>query len=197
MSFEYHKFLNEPIFFPYWKVETIFLGTFNPLHGEPVDYYYRRKSNGFWKILNRYNTAENHLQDFSFEQLVNFMQTKRFGCSDTIISVTFPEADTQKIIGSGYSDNNLFRVKNYVRLYNFESLKSYLTSNQVRNVFTTWGARKNPKDFKSGIEELQSFCMDHSINYVALKSPSGRIYKGSKIDQINANWWYYLDNLFF
>ena len=53
-----HQFLHSEYFFPKWNVNTLFVGTFNPICGEQLDYYYRRKFNGFWKILKHYDESE-------------------------------------------------------------------------------------------------------------------------------------------
>ena len=96
-----HQFLSKSYFFPNWEVDTLFIGTFNPSCGSPLDYYYQRKSNGFWKILKQYDTGSNY--DFSnFENLKSFMILKRFGCVDIIRSISFPDLDKNKICGKGY-----------------------------------------------------------------------------------------------
>jgi hypothetical protein len=107
-----HQFIDKEYFSPNWDVNKLFIGTFNPECGEPLDYY-RRKSNGFWKILNKYNSSPTDLIDFEFTDLQKFITNKKMGCVDVIKSVTFPSQDKNKIFGYGYSDSNLFTVKNY------------------------------------------------------------------------------------
>ena len=97
-----HQFLRSEYFFPNWNINTLFLGTFNPICGEQLDYYYRRSFNGFWKILKHYD--ENEIYNFTdFNQLKRFMIDKKFGCVDIIRTVTFPDVDGQKICGNGYT----------------------------------------------------------------------------------------------
>lgn len=190
-----HQFLRSEYFFPNWNINTLFLGTFNPICGEQLDYYYRRSFNGFWKILKHYD--ENEIYNFTdFNQLKRFMIDKKFGCVDVIRTVTFPDVDRQKICGNGYTDNNLFKTKLYSREYNFEQIKKFLLHNKVKNVFTTWGCRNNPKEFRNLLSDFQTFCHTHGILYVQLNSPSGRMYRSDNINNININWWTNLDRIF-
>ena len=121
------------------------------------------------------------------------MIDNKFGCVDVIRSVNFPDVDRPKICGKGYTDNNLFKTKLYSREYNFEQIKKFILDNKVKNVFTTWGCRDNPKEFRNLLIDFQSFCGTNRILYVQLISPSGRIYKGDNINNINVNWWTNLD----
>ena len=190
-----HQFLNSEYFFPNWKVETLFLGTFNPSCAEQLDYYYRRRLNGFWKIIKHYDT-ENTFNFQDFNNLKRFMVNKKFGCVDVIKSVTFPEEDKNKICGQGYTDDNLFKVNNYTREYNFDSIKNYVIEQNVKNIFTTWGKRCKPLEFGILLADLQNFCSINGIRFCQLKSPSGRLYRGNNIDTINNNWWTNLDPIF-
>jgi hypothetical protein len=182
-----HQFLDSGYFFPDWEVNTLFLGTFNPLCGEQLDYYYRRRSNGFWKILKHYDTT--NVYDFSdFQSLKRFMEVKRIGCVDVIRSVTFPDSDRSKICGDGYTDSNLFKVRGYTREYNFEQIKEYVINNKVSNILTTWGDRKDPNEFKDLLQDFESYCLENEITFINLKSPSGRLYRGDRVEEINSNW---------
>ena len=124
------------------------------------------------------------------------MIDKKFGCVDVIRTVTIPDVDRPKICGNGYTDNNLFKTKQYYRQYNFEQIKKYILDNKVKNVFTTWGCRDNPKEFRNLLSDFQSFCYTNEIIYVQLNSPSGRMYRGNNINNINLNWWINLDRIF-
>ncbi len=190
-----HQFIHSEYFFPNWKVDKLFIGTFNPMCGEQLDYYYRRKSNGFWKILNRYNSQNTELKDFTFSNLKNFMINKEIGCVDVIRSVSFPNKDKDKICGSGYTDSNLFKIKEYIRDYNFEQIKEYIQNKKIKYVFSTWGNRCNPKEFGDKVMELNNFCSYNGVVFIQLNSPSGRLYKGDKVNIINSNWWNNLDSL--
>jgi hypothetical protein len=189
-----HQFLAKPYFLPNWEVDTLFIGTFNPSCGTPLDYYYQRKFNGFWKILKYYDL--NNSYDFSnFEDLKSFMCLKRFGCVDLIRSVSFPDSDKNKICGNGYSDDNLFKVGGYKREYNFRQIKEYILSNKVKNVFSTWGIRIKPNEFRDHLIDFASFCSSNNVTFINLKSPSGRLYRGSQKPDIDNNWRDNLDDI--
>jgi hypothetical protein len=154
-----HQFLNTEYFFPNWKIKILFLGTFNPICGEQLDYYYRRSSNGFWKILKHYDKTD--IYNFNeFNNLKKFMIDKKFGCVDVIRRITFPDKDKDKICGNGYTDNNLFKTKEYYREYNFEEIKKFILKNKVNNIFTTWGCRNNPKEFRNLLIDFQTFTIN-------------------------------------
>lgn len=189
-----HQFVNEEFYFPNWKIKFLFIGTFNPICGEKVDYYYRRKYNGFWKILEKYNP--NHEFDFStFKGIKEFMKEKKFGCIDLINSVTFPDHDKNKICGNGYTDDNLFRVKNYMREYNIDRLLGLIEENKISHIFSTWGSRDNPREFRNIVQEVNQLCINNNIVFENLSSPSGRLYRGNNINIINQNWYDKLDYL--
>ena len=46
-----HQLLGKESFIPNWECKTIVLGTFNPEGGKPVNYFYGRKSNYFWRAV--------------------------------------------------------------------------------------------------------------------------------------------------
>ncbi|MEO0065795.1 MAG: hypothetical protein RI983_1121 [Bacteroidota bacterium] len=187
-----HKFLHSGYFFPNWNIESLFIGTFNPDCGRPVDYYYRRSSNGFWKILKHYDMHNKY--DFNdFEDIKKFMLQMKFGCVDIISSIEFPDIDNDKICGKGFTDNVLFTVKGYRREYNFENIKSFLLNHKVKRVFSTWGHRSGPIEFNSLLLDFSNFCSLNSIQFVQLMSCSGRVYRGKKMEIINNNWWGNLD----
>ena len=190
-----HQFLKKEYYIPTWKIKFLFIGTFNPICGEKVDYYYRRPSNGFWKILEKYNTKDKF--DFStFHGIRKFMIEKEFGCIDIINSVTFPDSDKNEICGIGYTDRNLFRVKNYNREYNINGLKGLIEKNDISHIFSTWGKRDKPKEFKVIVREINRICANKNIVFKNLSSPSGRLYRGNQKNIINNNWYGDLDDLF-
>jgi len=191
-----HQFLLTKHFFPNWKINKLFIGTFNPECGEKIDYYYRRKYNGFWRILDKYNLQKMCLTNLKFDDLKIFMAENKFGCVDVIKSLSFLDENKEKICGKGYSDSNLFTVKGYNREYNFEEIKTYIKLNKVQYVFSTWGKRCKPKEFRMKILDFQNFCSINRIKFIHLDSPSGRVYKQNNQANINSNWWEALDKLF-
>jgi hypothetical protein len=189
-----HQFLNTVKFFPQWIVKFLFLGTFNPEGGAFVDYYYRRDKNGFWSILKAYFDPYDQYPINTYEELITFMRTFGIGCIDIIRTVEFPDEYTHKIIGKGYSDANLFRVKGFSRTYNFQAIQNFIANQPIKPfIFSTWGERNNPVEFRREKDGFQQFCELRKILYQALKSPSARVYRGAKIQEINDNWHNSLD----
>ncbi|MBK7764112.1 MAG: hypothetical protein IPI46_12340 [Bacteroidetes bacterium] len=184
----YHQFHNTNKFYPTWEVDYIFLGTFNPVCGEQLDYYYRRKSNGFWNILKAYFDPNNEYNILTYIELESFVKAKKIGCIDVIKKVTFPDDMRDKICGKGYSDQTLFTVTNFKREYTFEEIKEFLIKRKVEKVFSTWGKRDSPSEFLNEVNNFVTFCDENSICFTPLPSPSGRCYRGVNIPIITNEW---------
>lgn len=191
----HHQFIHSHIRFPIWEVDTLFLGTFNPSCGQQLDYYYKRPQNGFWKILKHYDVNNDY--DFNnIDSLIQFMTIKGFGCIDIIETLDFPDEFDNQVCGQGYSDSILFTVNGFIRTYIFDQIQEFIIQNNVQNVFSTWGTRNNPVEFRNEVNGFQLFCHQNNISFTRLKSPSGRLYRGGGIDSINNNWWENLDPIF-
>jgi hypothetical protein len=191
-----HLFWETNKFIPQWDVKYLFLGTFNPSCGGNVhlDYYYRRPSNGFWKILKEYFDPQNRYPIDTFNNLRTFMVDKKVGCIDIISSVDFPDSLQEEICGNGYEDSKLFRVKGFTRTYTYQSIQDFiLNQNGKPCVFSTWGVRNNPNEFSEKLFTFQEFCRVNEIPFTNLPSPSGRVYKGNRIHEINQSWFNELD----
>jgi hypothetical protein len=189
-----HQFLNTVKFFPQWIVRFLFLGTFNPEGGALLDYYYRRPANGFWRILKAYFDPSDMYPIHTYEELVAFMQTFGIGCVDIIRSVEFPDEYAPQIFGQGYSDATLFTVNGFTRTYNFEEIQNYITNQPVKPfVCSTWGNRLGPSEFLHARNGFQQYCNVNNIEFTPLSSPSGRVYRGAMVQEINDNWHNSLD----
>jgi hypothetical protein len=195
MKIENHQFVNKPlIYFPSWKVNKIFLGTFNPENGTKVDYYYCREKNKFWNILlEKYN---NKIIKNDFSSLKQFMIQNKFGCIDVIKSITYPESFESKI-KNNYFDKNLFRVKGgFERIYIYERIQKYIIENNVKVVFTTWGKGKLNKEFEILNNHFRQFCNLYNIEFINLESCSfiNSNFKG--FDFIKTEWYRKIDKYF-
>ena len=122
-----HQFINESFFFPYWEIDTLVLGTFNPSCGKKTDYFYGRSSNNFWRTIERILGLDFcHTQNI-FENKLNIMKQHKFGCIDIIKEIHIKDIDKEKLIcGSGYSDQVLFTQKNCKIEYQFEEIKKFI-----------------------------------------------------------------------
>jgi len=170
-----HQFINNEFFLPNWKIETLVLGTFNPKCGEITDYFYGRRRNRFWRVI---ETLSNQ-QAFYFQDHYNrkneTMGKYKFGCADIIKSIEMDKNYTNRICGNGYSDSSLFTLREVNATYQFEEIKKYLIINKVKRVINTWGKRKNPNIFLHQINDLELFCNHNKIIFIRdCPSPSPR-----------------------
>lgn len=51
-----HQLINKNRFYPKWKINKLFIGTFNPENGDSVDYYLRPRKVYFLGILRRHKS---------------------------------------------------------------------------------------------------------------------------------------------
>ena len=142
-----HRFLNKDFNNPKWKVNTLILGTFNPLGEEFADYYYgrvklskkgkKRFSNRFWPSLTKYiQSIDNNSPDLlpgDYNSKKNLMRKLNFACLDLIKSVEVSEDKKADFIGNGYKHQPLFSTttkrhystKDIVLLIKEKNKKSY------------------------------------------------------------------------
>ena len=172
-----HQFLNSKFFLPDWKIQTLVLGTFNPICGEETDYFYGRCQNNFWRTIEEINNLDYRWFQNNFERKLKFMKENEFGCTDIIKSIVISDGVERKdICGSGYSDQILFTAKKCTLTYNFEEIKSFIKQNNVSKIINTWGKRESPVDFQKYIAELKAFCKLNNVFYIdECPSPSGRL----------------------
>lgn len=170
-----HQFLNHGFFLPNWRIETLVLGTFNPECGEITDYFYGRKRNRFWRAIEALAGKENNYFQNNLNRKKNVMEDYKFGCTDIIKSIKINENYKNSVCGNGYSDGALFTLREVEATYQFEEIKKYLLSNNVKKVINTWGMRKNPKIFLNQVNDLETFCNEHQIIFIRnCPSPSPR-----------------------
>ncbi|GAC1306972.1 MAG: hypothetical protein NVSMB24_18090 [Mucilaginibacter sp.] len=184
-----HQFYNTHKFYPEWDVTYLFLGTFNPICGQQLDYYYyRRKTNGFWKILKKHFDPIDEYNIDTYEELRRFMIEKKIGCIDVICNVSFPDEKRSLICGEGFEDSTLFTVKKFIREYTFEEIKQFVIVNKTPKIFSTWGKRDKPNEFNERIAQFSAFCEQNNVTFIKLPSPSGRLYRGVNIPIITNEW---------
>lgn len=182
-----HQFLNSSFFLPNWEVETLVLGTFNPDCCEKTDYFYGRRRNNFWRTLEEIHNLDHMWFQNDFERKLEFMKTNKFGCTDIIKSILINDnVSKNEFCGSGYSDQILFTQKKCKLKYNFDEIKSFIVSNNVRKVIHTWGNRNSPVKLRNHISDSKTYCSKNSIEFIEdCPSPSGRLRgKGHKEELI-------------
>lgn len=179
-----HQFLNEKFFLPYWRIQHLFIGTFNPEGGDSVSYFYGREKNFFWKVLGDIFHADFNPNSKDFFQL---LERHKIACVDMIQSVKrndnldFSEVQIREITGKGYSDSKIINGR-IAREYNTSEIRRIIDLNNC-NVYSTWGKGSNLKDWKNEISKI-SF----TANLVS-PSPVARVPKGaSKYDYVLEDW---------
>ena len=183
-----HQMLSKNRFFPTWKVKYLFLGTFNPLGGDDVEYYYGRKKNKFWTILSTI-LDEKNLDRNNFENLSPIMENYCFGCIDIIKSIECPSSYKNKICGNGYSDSIVFTAKGFKRNYSFDDIEDFLRANSsVQKIFTTWGVSNYINEWKNKKIELLQICKKHNKELFDLGSPSPRAIRKLNLDGVIKSW---------
>lgn len=180
-----HQLLNKSFFIPNWDCKTLVLGTFNPEGGAPVNYFYGRNSNYFWKAISVIDGRSEH---FYHEKISNdqndhivLMKKNKFGCADIIKSIDCPNESIGRINGGGYSDQFIFSG-NVIRQYNFEDLKKYINSQnhrdiKVTKIINTAGQRfdnPTPREFSVQLNDFINFCKTNKIDFIS--SPSASAY---------------------
>lgn len=180
-----HQLFEKNIVEPNWEVKHLFIGTFNPQGGQPVNYYYGRESNYFWKILSKifkddFNPYScNNIDDFYIK-----LKRHKIACIDIINSLEFDEeqVNTENITGNGYSDNKIINNK-VTRNYNTELISNIIQNNSCINFYSTWGKGSKLKNWTREIESLPE-------GIINLVSPS----RVARVPQGNNKFEYILKN---
>ncbi len=176
----YHQLRNEAFYKPDWDVEHLFLGTFNPWGGEPVNYFYGRNKNQTWKILSKIFGKE--LKPERKEMFFKSIGLCRIACMDMIDSVYAEENRINKIVGEGYKDSEIINKK-VKRVYNTKLILDVIQNNPGVKVYSTWGKGANLNEWESEVKKIG--------NLIPLVSPSlaARVPKGeTKYEYMLRDW---------
>ncbi|MFD2936139.1 uracil-DNA glycosylase family protein [Spirosoma flavum] len=179
----HHQFQQRDFYEPTWKVKYLFLGTFNPMGGKPVNYYYGRKSNQTWKILSKLFIEQFNVSDI--DQLKRLLEKTGIACMDLIHTVRAPEERVDKILGKGYNDSKIIN-KSVIRDYNTDRILSIINANKDVKVYSTWGKGPSLKEWKAEVQRI-----DNKASIVQLVSPSmvAKVPVGNKkFDYMVADW---------
>lgn len=182
-----HQLLNEEknLFKPSWKVKHLFIGTFNPEGGQPVNYYYGRESNYFWKVISKiFNDSFDPYTCSDLSSFFEKLHKHKIGCIDIIKSVEFDEntINQDDINGNGYNDSKIINKK-VKREYSTSEILKVIELNPEIKIYTTWGEGQKLQEWKTEIDKLPK--------KIKLVSPSrvARVPKGiAKFDYIFENW---------
>jgi hypothetical protein len=188
-----HQLINKSFFIPDWDCKTLVLGTFNPEGGHPVNYFYGRDTNYFWKAISYIDNKEEHFyhKKISNNQDDHFllMKKNKFGCTDIIKCIDCPIEAIPRINGGGYPDQLVFRA-NIERQYNFEDLEKYINrQNQkeirVKKIINTVGNRFDnpaPNEFAEKLNKFKLFCQKNKIDFISSQSASAHAVRTHKTE---------------
>lgn len=157
---EIHQFSEKNFYLPKWKIKHLFIGTFNPLGGEKVNYYYGRDKNQTWNLLSDIFKEKFNPKNDDFFYL---LEKHGIACMDLIHSIEFDENEKEYIVGKGYQDSKIInnRVK---RVYNTSEILSIIEKNPGIQTYSTWG--------KGSIIKNWMFEVNKIPNLKSLVSPS-------------------------
>ena len=161
---------------PYWRVNTLILGTFNPKDGPYADYYYGRArgngySNQFWPSLELYLKKNNYnfsIKVCDLESKINVMKKFKFCCKDLIKSVKTNQ-NNEKIISKEFSDFALLRSKDQREYFTDEPLPQLLiTFLTLFLLIKSIISSVKLKEFRDQIEIIENNCLDVNFNLYSL-----------------------------
>lgn len=173
-----HQLQKKDFYFPYWNIDILIIGTFNPSGGKEVDYYYGRRQNRFWSVLpmvyNETPIRKSYLgKDVDLqEKKLKFLEKHKIGCVDMINRVVVDFENVSKVTGKNYTDNNLYRYgKTFI--FNTERIVKLISDKKVSKVYFTFGERIRNNEFQISYNRLIKFMNDNGIGYSHITSPSG------------------------
>lgn len=159
-----HQFSNKDFYFPNWKVNHLFIGTFNPEMGEKVPYYYGRSRNKFWPYLsNIFQTKLDPHCDSFFNEIMRI----GIGCVDLIHSIKFVDSHLNRI-QYGYADNDLL-INRVEKTYNTPNIINTVKNNKLSKVYFTNSGSSLRIEQKAEINKISSHC-----EFIYICSPSPR-----------------------
>lgn len=172
-----HQLIEINIKIPDWQIEHLFIGTFNPFGGHPVNYYYGRESNYFWKIISK--IFDDNFDPFTCSRINEFynkLKHYKIACIDIINSIEFNAEgiDVNYITGRGYSDSKI--INNSIkRYYNTKLINDIILNNPSINFYSTWGKGSKLANWIKEIDKLPD-------GRIELCSPSrvAKVPKGNK-----------------
>jgi len=160
----HHQFKKEQFYSPKWRVEFLFIGTFNPSGGKPVPYYYGRKTNRFWKLLSEVFEIE---LDPYHELFFEGIKKLKVGCMDLIDSVSYDEQYNDKVLGKGYKDSELFK-SDITKSYNTQNILTIISKNKLEKVYFTNSGGSLRKEQNLELQKIEQVC---EIVYLCSPSP--------------------------
>lgn len=180
-----HQLLSKDFFLPKWPIKHLFLGTFNPEGGKPVNYFYGRvnvKGNGnqTWPLLSKVFRTQLDVNnpDTFFDEI----KMHGIACMDMIQEVDAPIELEEYINGKGYNDKKI--INNLVtRKYNTQNILKVIEANPNVKVYTTWGMANHIREWQLEVAKIPD------LNTLVSPSMAARVPKGTKKFDYMLNDW--------
>lgn len=178
-----HRFYKELI--PEWKIEHLFVGTFNPEWNEnnavQADYFYGRKRNNFWSIIAIVFGNEDLKHKSKAEKLF-FLKNKKIGLTDLILNVKNANSSSEVDIinlTKKFSDNVL---NTYELEFNTNSIIEIIKKNKsIKGVYLTRSTLNGINQVAIEWNKIAEFCKSNNINYQLLRTPAN--YGGGSVQK--------------
>lgn len=157
-----HKFIKDN---PIYGKEILIIGTFNPnIEDNEANFFYSRKRNYFWELLNEVFEETNNFEDEnSIKNKKSFINNKNIELTDLIISVDINESNLGK-----YSDELLINVEKW----NTDEILYILKKQKTKKVFFTRKSFNKVNFIKIQIKRIEEFCLENEIIFQYLPTPS-------------------------
>lgn len=170
-----HRFENQLI--PDWKIEHLFVGTFNPgwdfNNAVQADYFYGRQRNNFWCILPNV-FGGNNLKNKNLTTKLDYIQTKRIGITDLVVKVINADINNPTDVANlttKFSDRTL---NEYQLMFNTENIKNLISNNlkTIKGVYLTRSTLNGINQIAANWLEIEKFCKINSIYTGRLLTPA-------------------------
>jgi G:T/U-mismatch repair DNA glycosylase len=171
MTTIYHQFAKTTFYTPNWKINHLFLGTFNPSATNAVNYYYGRKRNNTWRVLSE--IFGNEFDPSRKRLFFKMIKANGIACMDLIHKIQSPKNRLCKILGEGFSDSALFN-KSIKLKYNTKRILRVIKCNPEVKLYSTWGRGPQHKAWNN---EVSNF---HDIIRLVSPSSAAKVPKGEK-----------------
>lgn len=170
-----HRF--QEILIPNWKIEHLFIGTFNPSWNEnnavQADYFYGRIRNNFWCILPNV-FGGNNLKYENLNTKLDYIKTHKIGITDLITNIINADINNLNDVENltrGFSDNVL---NTYHLEFNTENIKDLILKNikTIKGVYLTRSTLNGINQISNNWIEIEKFCKLHKIHTEKLLTPA-------------------------
>jgi len=179
--------------FPNWKIDHLFIGTFNPKWDRPnkinAAYFYGRSAY-FWNTTSIFFEDREYAYGWNDQDaMIKFSQKHRIGFTDLICSIQDADENKKEHLEKIYSvaDKDLETFKDIK--WNTDNIISYIRKNRPANIhFTLLSGEKSM--ITSAIEKIEQEIRNLGLSSGRLHTPTGsRVGEGTpRLHQLVERW---------